>query len=389
MRRRRFIKAGSAAALAGLFAGCASPNEGGDATTAAPTETDAATETTTADEPSDEDTTTESSSYAVSMTPTGEVEFDSVPETIAVYESGYADMLVALGHGDAIASVGQTARFHTDAYDELEGVSVDKSELVDLVNQGVTRETLLNLDPDLYLVDPNWLTSVFEMDGDDVDFLEERAAPFLGNTIFRRTDAWHDYDYYTLYDAFETVAEVVQETERYEEFAAFHDAFVDRIDEDVPSEGPRGALVWGGEDQPTSFSPYHLSGEGANKKSFHDLNVRDAIANSDVEALSQNERSKIDYETLLDLDPEVLFVRGHEDKTPEEFRNTVLSFMQDHDTASRITAVENGDVYRGGPIYLGPIQHLFLTERFATELYPDQFSEALFDRDELAAIVTA
>lgn len=385
MRRRTFIKSGTAATIAGLLAGCASPNEGStnDTTEAPATEGDATTSG------AEETTEAQPQSYSVEMTPVGEVEFDSVPETIAVYTSGYADMLVALGHGDAIASIGQKARYHTGCYEELDGVSVDKSELVDLVGQGVSRETLLSIDADLHLIDPNWLTNVFEMNGDDVEFLEERAGPFLGNTIFRRTDAWHDYDYYTMYGAFEKVAEAVQETERYEAFSSFHDDFVARIGEDAPSEGPRAALVWGGSNEPTSFSPYHLSGEGANKKSFHDLNVQDAIADSDVEALSTGSRSEIDYETLLDLDPEALFVRGHEDKTREEFENTVVSFMQNHETAGRITAVEEGAVYRGGPIYLGPIQHLFLTERFATELYSDRFEGELFDRDELATIITS
>lgn len=387
MRRRKFIKAGGAATLAGLLAGCASPSEGGSGTTEEPADTTEATTAATT-ESGQEETTTASGSYSVSMTPVGEVTFDSVPREIAVYMPGYADMLAALGHGDAIASVGQKGRYHTQMYDEVDGLSVDESEMVDLIEQGVSRETLLNIDPDLFLIDPNWLTNVFELTQEDVDFLRERAAPFLGNTVFRRTDAWHDYEYYTLYGAFEKVAQVVQETERYEAFAAFHDDYVGRVTEDVPSEGPRGALVWGGSNQPEEFSPYHLSGEGANKKSFHDLNVRDAIANSDVEALSENQRSKIDYETLLDLDPEVLFVRGHEGKTRAEFEDTVLAFMQDHDTASRITAVENGDVYRGGPIYLGPVQHLFLTERFATQLYPDRFEGELFDRGELSSVIT-
>lgn len=389
MRRRTFLRAGSAATLAGLLAGCASPGESGSDATDTPTSDDATTTAPDTTEATSEETTTDpSGSYAVSMTPVGEVEFDSVPRDIAVYMPGYADMLVALGHGDAVASVGQKSRFHTGPYDELDGVSVDESEMVDLIEQGMTRETLLDLDPDLFLVDPNWCTNVFELTQEDIDFLAERSAPFLGNTIFRRTDGWHDYEYYTLYGAFQKVSEVVQEQERFEAFQSFHDDFVDRLAEDVPSEGPRAALVWGGSDQPEEFSPYHLSGEGANKKAFHDLNVRDAVANSDVEALSQSQRSKIDYETLLDLDPEVLFVRGHEGKTREEFQNTVVSFMQDHETASRITAVENGDVYRGGPIFMGPIQHLFLTERFATQLYPETFSGELFDRADLASVIT-
>ncbi|MFC3478049.1 ABC transporter substrate-binding protein [Halobacterium litoreum] len=391
MQRRTFLKTGSSAALAALVAGCNSPNEGSSDDTSTETQapTDTTEETTAAETTESEETTQTDASYSVSMTPVGEVTFESTPESIAPYMPGYADMLVALGHGDAIESVGQKGRFHTGPYEELDGVSVDESEMVDLIKQEISRETLLDIDPDLFLMDPNWLTNVFEMTGEDVSFLEERAAPFLGNTIFRRTDSWHDYDYYTLYGAFEKVAEIVQEQERYEAFKSFHDDYVGRVGEKVPSEGPRGALVWGGANNPKSFSPYHLSGEGANKKSFHDLNVRDVIANSDVEALSEGTRSKVDYETLLDLDPEVLFVRGHEGKSAEEFQNTVVSFMQDHEAASRITAVENGDVYRGGPIFMGPIQHLFLTERFATELYPDQFSGDLFDRDELAGIVTS
>lgn len=377
MQRRAFLKAGSAATLAGLLAGCSSPDSDAESTSTA-----ADSATATADE-----TTAGSGSYSVSMEPVGDVEFDAVPDTVAVYESGYADMVVALGHGDALTAVGNSDRFHTDAYDALDGVSVDTSGLVDLVDAGVTRETLLDLDPDVYLMDPNWLTSTFELDRGDIDFLTQRSAPFLGNTIFRRTDAWHDYDYYSLYEAFETVAELFDETDRFDAFQSFHDSALDRLETALPSEGPRGALVWGGSNEPTSFSPYLLSGAGTNKKPFHDLNVRDAIADSGIDALSQSQRSEIDAETLLNVDPDVLFVRGHEDKTAAEFQDTVVSFLQNHDTAGRITAVENGDVYRGGPIYLGPIQHLFLTERLATALY-DQVTTTLFDRTELASIIT-
>jgi iron complex transport system substrate-binding protein len=377
MDRRRFLQTGAATALTGLFAGCASPDTGGSATTEAPADDP----TTTADT-----TTTADDSISVSMAPVGEITLDEVPERIAVYCSGYADMLVALGHGDAIASIGQRSRYHTTGYEEL-GVEIDKTEIVDLIEQGISRETFLAIGADVHLIDPNWLINVFDaMSAEDVDQIESRVGPFFGNTIFRRTDAWHDYDYYTMYEAFEKVAQLVDATDQYEAFSAFHDDVLASLSS-IPETGPRGALVWGGSDQPTSFSPYRLDGEGANKKAFHDLNVQDAFADSDVEALSTETRSKVDYETLLEVDPEVLFVRGHEAKTREEFRETVVSFMQDHETAGRITAVENGDVYRGGPIYLGPIQHLYLLERFATVLYPDAVSDPLFDRSELAAVL--
>ena len=383
MRRRSVLSSG--AALAGLLAGCASPNTESAETTADGTTTttaDTGDQTTTA-----EDESGEPSAYSVSMAPVGEVTFDSVPERAAVYEPGYADMLVALGRADAIASVGQLGRFHTKGYDEL-GVDLDTSTIVDLVAQGVSRETFLAIDADVHLIDPNWLTNVFDsMNQEDIDQLESRVGPFFGNTIFRRTDAWHDYRYYTLYEAFEKVAAVFRERERFEAFKEVHDEVVDSVGAAIPSAGPKAALVWGGKDEPTSFSPYRIDGKGANKKAFHDLNVRDAFADAGIEGLSTGNRSKVDYETLLQVDPEVLFVRGHEAKTREEFESTVIGFMQEHSTASRLTAVENDDVYRGGPIYLGPIQHLYLLERFGTELYPDALSGELFDRQELATII--
>jgi iron complex transport system substrate-binding protein len=386
MERRRFLQTSMATGLAGVFAGCASPDSGGGEMTTTSEDGTTTQETTTTestDETDDGDT-----SYSVSMEPVGSVTFDAVPERAAVYCAGYADMLAALGHADAIASVGQRARFPTTGYEEL-GINLDKSTVVDLVQQGVSRETFLAIDADVHIIDPNWLENVFDsMTEEDVDQVAERVGPFFGNTIFRRTDAWHDYRYYTMYEAFEKVAQVFQETDRYGAFRDFHDGVVASVGESIPDEGPQAALVWGGDDQPTSFSPYRLDGEGANKKAFHDLNVQDAFAGSDVEGLSTGNRAKVDYETLLQVDPEVLFVRGHEGKTRAEFADTVLAFMESHETAGRLTAVQNGDVYRGGPIYLGPIQHLYLLERFAGQLYPEAVSGELFDRDELAAIVS-
>jgi iron complex transport system substrate-binding protein len=44
-------------------------------------------------------------------------------------------------------------------------------------------------------------------------------------------------------------------------------------------------------------------------------------------------------------------------------------------------------VFRGGPIYTGPIHNLFLTERFATNYFPDTVSGELFDRGRVSEIV--
>jgi iron complex transport system substrate-binding protein len=331
-----------------------------------------------------------SNSYTVSMVPTGEVSFDSVPESVTNYFPGYADMAVALGHGDSITSVGVASRYHTDVYDELDGVSVDEGSLTELYQGGLDTEVFYSLDGDLHLIDPNWLVNNFDgLERADVDELAENVAPFLGNTVFRRTDSWHDYRYYTMYEAFETVAEVYQETERFEAFQSFHDDLLASVQADLPpaKDRPNGLLCFAAGDEPELFYPARLSDKGTSKKQFHDLGISDALAGSGVEGLSTNERGQVDYETMLNVDPDSILIRGHETKTEQEFRDTVLSFMQDHDTASQLTAVQEGRVFRGGPIYEGPIHNLFLTERFATAYFPDTYSGELFDRDELASIV--
>jgi iron complex transport system substrate-binding protein len=330
--------------------------------------------------------------YSVSMEPVGTVEFDAVPETVAVYCPGYADMAVALGHADAVASVGLPSRYHTEYYQQLDGVSIDKGSLTTLVTEGIDKEVFYEIDADVHTIDPNWLRNNFDgWTEADVTEIREQVAPFLGNTIFRRTDEWHDYRYYTMYEAFEKMAALYQERERYEAFASFHDEFLGRIQGTLPeaSERPNALLCFAAGDEPEAFSPYRLTDRGTNKKQFHDLGIEDALGGSGVKGLSTNDRGQIDYETMLEVDPESILVRGHEDKSPEEFRNTVLAFMEQHPVASDLTAVEQGQVYRGGPIYEGPIQNLFLTERYAKLYFPDAVGDGeLFDRGTLAGIVT-
>lgn len=127
LTRRNYIRYGGTALGAGMLAGCASDSSGSDeATTAAETTTEAATETSAETETQ---TTEADSSYSVTMEPMGEVTFDSVPESWAAYDGGYADMAVALGVGDGLTGVGGAGRYYTYVYDELPGVSVDREQI--------------------------------------------------------------------------------------------------------------------------------------------------------------------------------------------------------------------------------------------------------------------
>jgi iron complex transport system substrate-binding protein len=395
--RREYVTYGALLG-GGLLAGCAGDGDDAGTTTATETTTttDAATTTDTTTETTTDtttETTTKDGSYTVEMAPTGEVTFESVPDTWVPYSGDYADMAVALGHADGITGIGGADRYYTYVYDELPGVSVDR-EPIEAHPEVRTKEEFYELDSDVHLYDPRMLINWFDWDQSDVEEIADNVAPFVGNLIFRREDEWHDYRYYTLYGAFEKVARVFQREERYRALKDLHDEFIADIQARMPpaSERPNVLLTFEATIEPETFSPYRLNDRGTSKKQWRDLGVGDALAGTGVEGLSTTDRGELDYENLLEVDPDVLLVRGHERKTAREFRDTVLAYMEDHPVGGELTAVRNGQVYRGGYLYQGPIHNLFLTERGAKQLYPDTFGdvtsdERLFDRGRVADIV--
>lgn len=385
--RREYLTLAGTVFGIGLLAGCSGETGSGSQPTA--TEPDSTTDTAIS---TDTPSPTPDHSHTVEMAPVGTVEFDAVPRTWESYFPGYADMGVALGQADGLTAVGFKSRYHTWYYDELEGVAVDKDSVTQLYDEGIDKELYYELDNDVHITDPQWLlnNSFFGLDESDVEELRENVAPFIGNTIFRRTDPWHDYRYYTMYGAFRKVAQIFQRQDQFAAFKRLHDDFIAEIQATLPSADDRqsGLLCFAGGNEPETFFPYRIDDKGTNKKHFHDLGVSDALVGTGVKGLSTDERGQIDYETLLEVDPETLFIRGHEQKTRDEFVDTVLAFMKDHDVAGELTAVQNDAVYRGGPIYQGPIQNLFLTERFVKLLYPEAYPERdLFDRGRVADII--
>ena len=381
--RRDIVKYGGAVVGSGLLAGCAGLTDSGSDPTATET-TETAVDTSTATR------TPEDGSYSVTMEPVGTVEFESVPKTIAPFTADYIDMLVALGQTDAVQSIWYRGRYKTIHYDELDGVSVDLDGLTQLWNDGVSKEVFYEIDADLHLIDPHSLTDwLGAWDQSDVEEIRTNVAPFLGNLIFRHTDDWHDYRYYSMYEAFEKVATVVQERERFEAIRSMHDDLVETVQAGLPapSERPDAALMFAGE-QPEDFTPYRISGGGANKEHFRAVGIEDAFEGTGVEGYTGSE--SLDYETLLEIDPDSLLLRYHgRGMTRGEFEDTVVAYLEDHDLGSELTAVQEGRVFRGGPIYAGPLHNLFMIERYATGLYPDRFEdEQLIDRDRLATIIT-
>ncbi|MFP4554960.1 MAG: ABC transporter substrate-binding protein [Actinomycetota bacterium] len=380
--RRTVLRSGAAlAAGTTLLSGCSQITDEGT-----PTDSNQATPTPT-DEPISTSTSTSSDDpYSVSIVPVGEVKFESVPETWVANNGSWADMGIALGL-EPPEGVWLTSRYHTQYYDEVDGVSVDKSDMVSLYQDGVSKELFYELDGDVHVMDPNFLMNRFKgWEQSDVDDVRERVAPFFGNCIYAQHYPWHsNYRYYTLYEGFEKLAQVFQRTERYEAFETVHDDFQANLAPVVPDQAdrPEVAVLWGVGDEPTQFYPY-IIGEGTGFKHLTDLGVRDALATTDIKDF-HGSRAAIDIETLLEVDPEIIMLRGYESKSKTKFQNSVVEFLKNHNTASTLSAVENGDVYQAGGLYQGPITNMVLTERTASQLY--NVDEQLFDRERVAAIV--
>ena len=391
--RRRFVST-SIAIGSGALAGCI----GGSENEADPSESETESETSSAADGDD--------SYTAALEPVGEVAFDAVPESVFVAFPQYADMAVALGHGEKVNTLFSTEMAGTTMdkyYEHLDGVSFDWEGLSNPLADGLTKERLYELDSDVHFLDPSYpVKHNDDWDESDVDEIASTVGPWFGNfhsgVHSEPADAYADrYEYYTLWEVFERVADVFQERDRYEALRAVYDDLRGHIESNLPSEDerPTAARVTLGDGQ---FFTYHLNTPGYWQAETRPLGAHDALADHDW----SGDWGEIDYETMLDEDPDVILhlwgITSH--YSIENVRET----LADHSVGSELTAVQNDRVVAGGMRYQGPIMNLFQLEMTAKQLYPDQFGEwpgyepgepypeipedeRLFDRDRVAEIV--
>ncbi|WP_431195441.1 ABC transporter substrate-binding protein [Haloarcula argentinensis] len=324
----------------------------------------------------------------MSIEPAGKVTFESVPETWVAENASWGDMGVALGLEKPSAVV-LTGEYRTWAYEDIPGLSTSKEDMVSLWQDGISKETLLEIDSGVHFIDPNYMSNLIpNWERADVTEMADRISPFCGNTSFS-TYPWHeDYPYYSLYEATEKVAQVFQRMDRFEALQTLHDETISGIQERLPPESERPAigLLSPASTEPEKYYPYRLDDTTAYKH-WHDLGVSDAFEASDIQSFT-SDRGTIDYETLLEVDPEIMLFYTDKYWTRSEFRETYLTFLQGHSVASQLSAVQNGEVYPAGGMYQGPIINLAKTERAAKQLFSDIFDqdEQLFSRQRVANI---
>ena len=378
--RRETIKGGGALVGGGLLAGCAGRSKPGGG---ANDSNSSGGESTTSGG---------GNSYSVTMAPMGEVEFETVPETWIANNGSWADMGIALGQ-EPPKGLWRPNRYHTHVYDDISGVNVNWKNLDELWGKALSKERFYEIGADVHVFDPVFVLSRSKWKQTDLDEIRENVGPVFGNSIYSRAFQWHDHRYYTLYEAFEKLAQVFDEEQRYRAFKQLHDEFIGRVQERLPpkSERPSVAIIMVTSNKPEEFYPYPIN-KGTSYKQWRDLGATSALNEAGIKDYYVS-GGTIDYETLVEADPDVLLMwdgRGRfERMSRKKFQDTLVSFMKNHDVAGQLTAVENDDVYRGAGIYQGPIINLAWTERGAWQLYPNEFDrdEQLFDRQHVADII--
>ena len=396
--RRAFAKYGGAVALGGLLAGCTGGTESdspaGDADGSGSTDDGSAGSSDESDDAGD-------GSYTASISPTGEVTFESPPETVFTRLTHHAGMAFALGRGDDV-----TALHAPDYYDglwnqfveRLPGVSLDWSGLYS--SWQPDKEKLYELDSDLHLADPAWITRQDAWSREDIDEIAERVSPWFGNSLSDRrqepTGEWADgYQYYGLWEQFEIVAEAFRERERYEALAEVRDGLLSTIEDGLPPESERPTAIMVAAADIEQIYAYTLSNPGFLTSHTRPLGPRDAFEGS------VDSGTVVDFETILEADPDViLYLGGFEPGTDMAGRRAAF---EEDPVGSEVTAVKNDRIHPQGARYQGPILNLFQLEMTAKQLYPEEFGawpryeegpypeipedEQLFDRERVADVI--
>jgi iron complex transport system substrate-binding protein len=377
--RRECVKYGGVIIGGGLLAGCTGatgsepttdPGTGEATTTETETTTSAQTETSTATEtgatPADE-------SHSVAMEPMGEVTFESVPERWMAYFSNYGDMAVALGQLDGLQGLVFTENWPLAFYERLPDVDVSFGVPQLMGENGLDKEAFYEMDCDVHLLDPNFI-SLLADDWKEQDYEEIRnnIGPIIGNSIRRRNEDWHDYTYYSLYEAFERIAAVFQERGRYRALRQVHDDLLSKIQSDLPAKRERptvGLLSVNSDFEKGAFYAYPVH-DGNGHKQYRDLRMRGAF-----DDVIEGSYAEWDYEQILEVDPDaLLFQYGFSHVSTEEFERR-MDAMREDPIGQQLTAVRNDRLYRGGTSYQGPLINLFQTEAAAKQFYPDTFGE--------------
>jgi len=343
--------------------------------------------------------------YSASISPVGEVEFDSVPETAVTFDDVWIDHMVSLGQGDKLVAKAREDEFFSKYYDQLSGVSFDSEDVKAIWGgESIDKEVLYEADADVHHIDPVRAMEHLGFDEKDIEEVESNISPFFANRFSRSHNAPEsadDYQYYTLWELAEKFAQVYQVPDRVAAYKQVRDDMVSEIENRLPPEGERptvGLVVFWGDNE--KWYPYRINNPGFGRAQYQHLGVNDAFDDSD-KTYNANYGAAYDHEAMLEIDPDILiqnFGIGYPDSGEGSMQEAVYDHIEDNSVAQELTAVKNDRFYPGGTAFQGPIFNLFQIEIAAKQIYPDEFGEfygvgetpqeeQLFDRQRVSDIV--
>ncbi|UVE52285.1 ABC transporter substrate-binding protein (plasmid) [Haloferax larsenii] len=381
--RRETLKGGSAILGGGLLAGCIS-----ESPDAASTE---ANDTTTPQ------TTDEQTPYDVTVKPAGNHTFEDVPETYASIPGAWMD--IAMGFGIQPTAVAAFDRLPLKYYDALPGVEFDADAVRSLGESAESKydkEVFYDVDADVHLMDPRMLKKYSGWEDKDLEEIESRIGPILGSLI--RFPFGGREPHYTLYEAFEKTAQIFQRQAQYEAWVDLKESFYADIKSRVPVSGDDAPTVaafnFGFKPESGKFFAANIDAARNDTRSFRMLGVGNAFEGEEYVPFKP-----IGYEKLLEVDPDYIGTIGYLSYIDDaQFQKTIKA-AQNHETLSKLSAVQNGNFVRTGGQYMGPIIDLFSTEALAKQLYPEEYGEwpgsiydvpeeeQLFDRQRVVEII--
>ena len=412
--RRGYLTYGGAVVGGGLLAGCAGRSESDSSSEPAGNETESSTDGDAASSSDDESTgETGDGSYTVGMFPVGEVAFESVPESVTTYNMGWADMVVSLGQAEKL----QTDRLSAPTlfYDPL-GIEYDNDWPPLWQDGGMPKEVFYEHDADAFLIDPNLIQALDDnWDDADVEEIGSKVGPFFGCHNRRIRSTWQQEMGYperapSMLEAFDKVGTVLDERARTDAWLDLHADIQAELRSRLPDAEPPsiGLINSGSSPENGEFYALYLEDNGYEMKPYRDLDLVDADAFAGVET---GQYGKTDYETMLEVDPDVIVVHwgittgsvtfgGDGAFDAEQFREKFVTPMEEDEVGSQLTAVQEGRVLPGPTAEQGPLVNAFQTELTARLFYPEEFGELdfsapldaaeenqLFDRQRVADIV--
>jgi len=402
--RRDVIRRGGSAVIgAGLLAGCTdgSSSEGGgadDTTSSGPTKTTTAATDTTNSGATGTQTTASPESYTITPKPYDSITFDAVPKTYATTGGAWTD--IGFAFGSEPAAMSRIEPYPTRYYDLLPGVTFEASGITDLGDPSeYNKEQFYGLDVDALLIDRILVASYARWQAADFEEIGKNVAPFCGTYI---RNEWagealgmdFSFPYYTLTEAVSLSGDLFGDRKRADAWVSLHETFRSDLQSRAPSQSPSIGLLYSASNPAQGeFMVTDPTLEGVATRQYRTFGVENAFADIDL-----TDGWKTDYEGVLEADPEYFFFDSTLSMSRKQFERQFITPLKESAVGSELTAVKQGNVFRGGGRYQGPIINLFVSEILAKQLYPEQFGtftavgeipegERLFDRKRAAAII--